>query len=989
MALQKQNVDIAFAQGIDTKTDPNRVALGKLISLQNVVLTEGMAFNKRLGYLRLASLTQGVGLANFQDELITFDGSNLQSYSPSTETLVSKGTVTSVDLSVESIYRSSSSQTTQDSAFNSVGVYLHVWVDSVAGAQYAVYSSMTGNQVIQVQTLPTTAVFPKAWSLGNYVLITYIDTATNSLRYISIPVYNLTPSAPVDLSTQVDPTNRFYEGVIANDSLYLSWNASDATGAIRTTYIDSQLNQRNTNIQATEEASVCISVFADESISIPNIYVAYYNGSSIRYFIVSSNGLSPVLSPTAVATVASVINITGFATGNVGTLFYQRQNTYSYSSVRTDFITQVTATVAGVIGTPTNFLRSVGLVSKPFVYGTTRYLVVAYNGTTEPTYFVVNESGTVIAKLAYTNAGGYTANANLTKVNEISTTSFQFSYLIKASLETQNGITLSNIGVNSAFLNFSFQNVFETEELGQNLNIAGGILWSYDGYGPVEQNFHLFPEDIALSATTGSTGIFGNTYSYVALYEWTDNQGNIHKSGYAAPSTISFANATTAITAFIPTLRLTQKTGSRSNVQITLYRNAPTVAPTIFYKVSSIASPTLNSTTADFVRINDRANDAEIIGNQLLYTTGGVLPNTGGPAACAATTYKNRIVLVDAQNRDQFFYSKQIGQATPVEMVEEFTFYVDPRFGKLHAVSVMDDKLILFKPNAIFYLVGEGPDSTGANNDFTEAVFITETVGTTNPKSIVYMPDGLMFQSNKGIWLLTRSLEVFYIGADVEDFNSYTVTSARLVPNTTQVRFTLSNGICLVYDYFFKQWGWFTGVNAVAAVNAQGTTYTYLSPAGKLMQETSGIYTDDGVPYFMQLTTSWLSLAGFQGFQRLYQLFFKGKFLNAHILRVSVAYDFNAAATQTAVLRPTQLANANYGDDPYYGSTRYYGGYSQEEQYQINLIRQKCQSLQISIQEALDTLNPVYGPAIVLEAIGALVGVKSSYPRLPASQRTS
>ena len=989
MPLQKQNVDIAFAQGIDSKTDPNRVVLGKLLSLQNVVFTEGMAFNKRPGYERLASLSQGVGLATFQDELIAFDGSNLQSYSPSNETLVSKGAVASVDVTTDTIYRSPSSQSTQDSAFNAVGVYLHVWVDSIAGAQYAVYSATTGNQVVQVQTLPTTAIYPKAWSLGNFLVLTYVDTATNALKYISIPVYSLTPAVAVDLSTQVDPTNRFYEGVIVNSSLYLAWNASDAAGAVRATYLDSQLNQRNTAIIAIEDASTCITVFADASVAIPNIYVAYYNGTSIRYFVLSSNGLSTVLSPTTVVTVASVNNITGFASGNVATLLYQRSNTYTYSSVRTDFITQITATVGGSIGSAVQFLRSVGLVSKPFVYGTTNYLVVSYAGTTQPTYFVVNESGTIIAKLAYSNAGGYTSTANLTKVNAIGTTQFQFSYLVKTSLITQSGETFSDVGINTAFLNFSYANVFETEELGQNLNIAGGFLWAYDGYNPVEQNFHVYPEDIRLSATTGSTGIFGNTYSYVSLYEWSDNQGNVHRSGYANASNITFNNATSAITASIPTLRLTAKTGARGNVQITLYRNAPSIAPTIFYKVSSLSSPKLNSTTADFVQITDRANDGEIVGNQLLYTTGGVIPNTGGPAASAATIYKNRLILIDAQNRNQFYYSKQTGQSTPVEMTEEFTFYVDPRFGELQAVAVMDDKLVLFKPNAIFYMVGDGPDATGANNDFNDAVFITETVGCSNPKSVVYTQDGLMFQSNKGIWLLGRNLDVNYIGADVEDFNIYTVTSARLVPNTTQVRFTLSNGSALVYDYYYKQWAVFTGLNAVAAVNASGTAYTYLSPAGKLMQETSGVYTDDGVPFFMQLQTGWLSLAGFQGFQRLYRLFFKGKFLNAHILQVSIAYDFNGAATQTAVLRPTNLANSNYGDDPFYGSTQYYGGNSQEEQYRINLVRQKCQSLQITIQEALDTANPVYGPAIVLEAIGAVVGIKSTFPRLPAGQIVS
>ena len=74
----------------------------------------------------------------------------------------------------------------------------------------------------------------------------------------------------------------------------------------------------------------------------------------------------------------------------------------------------------------------------------------------------------------------------------------------------------------------------------------------------------------------------------------------------------------------------------------------------------------------------------------------------------------------------------------------------------------MDDKLIIFKKDAIYYITGTGPDNTGANGTFSDATFITSTVGCANPSSIVLMPNGIMFQSDKGIWLLDRQLGTTY-----------------------------------------------------------------------------------------------------------------------------------------------------------------------------------------------------------------------------------
>ncbi len=133
----------------------------------------------------------------------------------------------------------------------------------------------------------------------------------------------------------------------------------------------------------------------------------------------------------------------------------------------------------------------------------------------------------------------------------------------------------------------------------------------------------------------------------------------------------------------------------------------------------------------------------------------------------------------------------------------------------MKCLAPMDDKLIIFKKNAIYYLNGAGPDNTGANSQYSQPTFITSTLGCDNPNSIVTVPSGLMFQSDKGIWLLGRDLSTSYIGWDVEDFNDDEVVSALTIPDAHEVRFTMASGAILLYDYSFNQWGSFRGAPGI------------------------------------------------------------------------------------------------------------------------------------------------------------------------------
>lgn len=54
-----------------------------------------------------------------------------------------------------------------------------------------------------------------------------------------------------------------------------------------------------------------------------------------------------------------------------------------------------------------------------------------------------------------------------------------------------------------------------------------------------------------------------------------------------------------------------------------------------------------------------------------------------------------------------------------------FTSRLDPSGGDISAIKLMDDKVILFKENAIFYVSGEGPNDTGTQNNYSLPQLVT------------------------------------------------------------------------------------------------------------------------------------------------------------------------------------------------------------------------------------------------------------------------
>jgi hypothetical protein len=1010
MPLIKQPLDISFAQGLDTKTDPFRVQPGKFLTLQNSIFDKAGRLTKRNGYGNLPSLPDETSkfVTTFNDNL-TAIGTSIQALGQGSSQWINKGSLQPISLSTLTLVKSNTGQSQSDSVVSPNGYVCTVYTDNVpvSGSnvkeyKYVIADSTTGQNIVEPTLLPplvgAVTGSPRVFLLGTYFFIIYTSgTTTQYLCYLGIGIYS--PNGPkqngqIGSSSYISSPTLSWDGVVYDNVLYLAYNTIVGGQHIGLRTISQNLII-SAETQVSSQIATMITLAVDSTVpSTPIIYVSYYNsGTSLGYVFAVSHALGLILSPTQIIASGTILNLASTAQNGSVTVFQEVSNKYTYdSSIPTHYIQSVTVSQTGTVGSTTVTARSVGLASKAFLYNGISYFLSIYYSLYQPTYFLLNGSGNVISVLSYSNSGSYYTTGLPSAM--ITDDVVQISYLYKdllQSINTTQGATVSagvytQTGINLVSFDMNIGNIV-TSEIGNNLNISGGFVSSYDGYQAVEQNFFVWPDNVELSATTGGS-MSGQQYFYQATYEWTDNQGNLFRSSPSIPVSITLSGSNNAVVVNVPTLRLTYKTSNP--VAIVIYRWS--AAQQVYYQVTSITVPTLNVTTVDSIAYTDTLADSSIIGNNILYTTGGVIEDEAPPASNILTLFDDRLWLVDSEDPNLLWFSKQVIEATPVEMSSLLTVYVPPTTasngstGPITALSPMDDKLVIFKQNALGYLNGTGPDNTGANNNYSNFVLITSVVGCTNQQSIVFMPQGLMFQSNKGIWLLGRDLSTNYIGAPVESLTTgTTVESAVNIPYTNQVRFTLDSGITLVYDYYFNQWGTFTNVPAISSTIYQNL-HTYINSLGQVFQETPGSYIDSTSPVLMSFTTGWISLAGLQGYERFYSMYLLGSYITPFKLNIGLAYDYNPSLSQQTIITPNAPASA-WGGDALWGDSTPWGGQSSVFDARLFPQKQKCESFQISVTEIYDpSYSIAAGEGLTLSGLNLIVGIKKPFRTQSASR---
>lgn len=970
MALQKQVMQMSVNGSLDTKTDERNVLPTDWLELENIRFSLSKAFIKRYGYVVFTNnvlnsstkINSGKALATFNDELLRYDINNLYSYAKSEFKWVNKG-ITKYALSSDYSVASNGFKLLNPCHYTLSGLTIYAYEKngiSSTDIEYRVIDNDTGSVLftgnITNGTIPFVAGIYGTFFIFYYnagaVLFRTVNFGNPSAISPATPVLTVS-SAAYDVS-QIG-TRTYIVGPAAT-GLSAAWVNPDSTVAGPVSIADADTYNR-------------VSVAAEGA----NIRFVYGNTAAapVKTILYTANLTAPVHTALTLEAAALVTSVSSIQSPTIAaqSQLYASIASNPYELKRYD------VGVAGTLISSVTTFNQASLQSKLQVLDGKVYFALSKNSSyiaTGPvyqpfrTYFIGSEDGQLLNKFTL-DAGAFRNGATLPNLN-LEGQSLAFAGAEAAQI--QSNFSSMNITVPTTVKKFSadfnnLNNYFDAQ-LSNNLHIAGGILKMYDGDAVVEHNFLETPPMPVFVSETGTGAVLPNgTYQYIAVYKWADKWGQIHRSTTSLPLTYTVAAGPQKPTISVNTLTLTQKT----NVIIEVYRTE--VNGTIFYLHSyNYADVIKNDPTVESITFTDTMSDAELINNEILYTTGGVLDNVAANSSKFVVTYKGRLFTLMSDGYT-LQYTKARNQNEPAEFASEFQINLDARGGVGTTLAAMDDNLIIFKKQALFAMNGQGPNNLGENDDYRPPTLITSDAGCIDANSVVVTPVGLMFKSSKGIYLLDRNLQVSYIGAPVAVYNNLTITSATLLPKNNEIRFTTDSERQLVYDYYERKWGTDTNINAADSVLFDDL-YHYIRTDGEVMQETPGLYSDNGSYISCKVTSSWLSLAGLQGFERFYQLMVLGAYKSKHVLKVKFAYDYNPSWTAEATVNASELSTPAYGDG-YYGSN-VYGNTFPLYQFRIFPNRQKCESFKFSISDYKDDLN---GEAFILSNFSAELGMKS------------
>lgn len=576
-------------------------------------------------------------------------------------------------------------------------------------------------------------------------------------------------------------------------------------------------------------------------------------------------------------------------------------------------------------------------------------------------------------------------------------------------------------GIEMLTMDFSPLTSFQDSELGGDLHFTSGVPFYYDGANTGEIGFLMFPDPVTYLPSSHGGGMAGGDYQYAVCYEWIDNYGNKHQSAPSIQSNVVVPTTPSgSVTLVIPTCTLTWRqqisSGSTHPINIAIYRS--TEGGTVLYRLtpdSPTGATSNNMLTSEITYVDEQGDGSAAYGlasHTPLYTEGGVLANFNPPSAKYCCSTDQRLWLAGCDDPKLVYYSQQVVSTEAIAFSDELSFSVDDG-GDITGICPMDDSLIIFKSDRIFTLdvVGQGPTPAGSQNQLQAPSRIpTDGVGCIDARSIVLTPDGIMFQSSIGIYLLTRQGEVQNVGNPVIDTLTQfsDITSAVIHPTQSQVRFTIGNlslaapysgsafqsqGVTLVNDYINKSWsvdvvydsvfGVTSSMQSAACVfndqyvMAGASTSTHLPASGSAYYETAGWF--DGPQMTSQefiptvVTSPWISVGDLNGCQSVTHVSALLSMFDGCNVTVGVGTDYNPSFTQVGAWTPAEVKGSLVN--------------TVQSILQLHVRDQRSTAFRVQVSDSYASGSTVTGQGIALQRLTLRAGIKPGNARVKPSGR--
>ena len=978
MALSKNKIPILFVEGVETATD-EKLTTGAL-ELDNVIFNKFGEVKKRSGLKRLSRLdidnqpsSNLEVLGTFKNELIGIARDGFYSYYDAIDRWrkISDRTISSVTSTP--VLRNT------DNQFNPVShtaknVTLTAWEDSRGGVRLSIIDEISGQPYLSDKILDETGVNPKIYNFGESLYLFWV-TQDNKLKAVVVR-----PSSPSTYTDElifyqnVSYDNPFYDVTLRTQTWFVvAYNNIDDDFVIGynnpTTGLPAQPYPDKLPDPVTHpvgEPIQFIKVRGNLNTS-PRIFYMVYGLNDKIYVKALTDRFLELYTEELTTTYDDPILSCGIIQeDNVTTLYYHIfagfPQDHRVETLKFDNTTGV------IIEAPSILQRSVGLLSEPFVYDTRHHLIVSYESDLQSTNFVLDaEKGFLVAKLSpLITAGHNNIYDRLTGVTLFDENNYLYVGRVRTRTIQQDNVFLSTIGLYKYSIDLSIPRDNQIIESNENLFITSSLPLIYDGAIVTEAGFNVSPEKPFLFKNTEGNHKAGE-YRYTIVYKWEDQQGQIHRSAPALSQMIE-TQIDDSVVIEIPTLRLT----NLDTVMIEIYRTEDNGA--IFYLIDTIP----NSRFEDYLYYLDVIPDDDIIDNEILYTTGGVLGNDAPNGSIICEMWQNRLITAGSESKGIIYYSKENTTGIGTEFSSLFAINTGVKGGKITALKTLGDHLIVFKENTIGIVTGRGASATGVNSTY-EYNLISADIGCRESNSVVQTSNFLMFKSSKGFYRMGMDMILEYVGTGVKKYREEVITSGVSLEGRDKIIFGTETGRALVFNSLFNIWTTFSNYGQVSAINRLGEYY-FASPTGFVYKEDNGNYSDDGVPIKTTIQTNWIELGDLTGFQRVYTVTFLGQRMGNHSAKVELYYNYRSYENDT-------YEYEDYRDDIYgtevldnYGDSDPYGGRHNDYQFRVKPSKQKCTSVSIKISDYFEDNQP--SAAFNLTSIVLEIGIKRGHYKL-------
>ena len=997
-------VEFPFTSGINTKVDSKNVKWPYLINLENAIFTEVGTIKKRTGYDRL-SITRryldtsksvissnGPGgtlspkaLMSRNSELVYFDNKylysklNVSEGAANDSMWLGKDRFVSCIPSHKNLFNRTDAQYYSDYAESSdSNAAILAWVQE-AGANSNLYVSLidsSTDSVIATHLVTANGYFPRCRLItdGTFtrLVLFYMEGSSVplSIKSIDWDVGDFETAAigglPSATTIASDVSVRY--DVQAGPTYAILAYHQDSTDDMVVHEIDERgVSVSNTTVTTTMLSSPSITFRTYGGTT--KAAVTWEDSSGVNS-IIFEDGTSTYVGATQISTTTSVSRITSeWEDDDTFHVYFDKavtvvsEPTYEIHHVEVDE-TALSSTDNGAV------LFNCGIDSHAFSHDGQIFLPVYNDDLTElqPSCYLylhaldmVDSAGSSDPKFIltarylygerYKPPGGYNKEF-IPSFSEVSSGVFKAGTATITRLgardpnnETAPSSVFSEQNAAVVTLDFSSTDNYQWAQVGDSIYFTGGMLWKYDGDIIEECGFTYFPE--TEDHTVNTSGAL--SYSYRFYWEKIDANSEIDQSTFAGILTIDSMADPPDVDFTFANIPHTRRIWDNLHVRLAAYRSEQDPGPdALFHRITDL-DPEVTGDNG-YVEVDpesatstlsDTLADSSLTSNEFDYQSTGELQHVSPPSPAIIGFVKNRLWLAGGEIPENVvIFSMQKRTGRPVQFNDRLFIRFEKDGGSIKSIASLNQNVVIFKEKKIFLVTGDGPNNVG-QGFFNEPIELATDVGCINQRTVVEIPDGLIFQSRKGFYILRNDLSLDYIGAFVEAYNDQTFTRATIVPDSNHVIFLTASGSTLLYDYLVNAWGVWTNHNGVDSVVC-GNVYHYLTgTSATIYKSNSSEWTDNATQYAKKLSTPWITQENSQTQWRCREMMILGNFKDNHTFRVNVYYDYDESTSDIVDMNPPTAAETVY-------------------QLRIPLPRQKFQAVRFDITETVGSPDEGY-----------------------------